>query len=182
MGYAFPFLFEITQSSAGFLSWIPAVLIIMGSLVLQVPAAQAKTEEMVVEVSIERPLEYHDLLNLSELSIQTEISQRFQQDLSLSTLRVSALVNRNGEVVPLFTTTVSREQWSQSPRIALWTKYHDAYALLQRHSSNSSERTVVASAPMSPATRLGFSPALDAAFDRGALTGEQIQSTLSRWD
>jgi hypothetical protein len=101
--------------------------------------------------------------------------------LSLSTLKISAVINRNGEVVPLFTTTVSRDQWNQSTQISRWTKYHDAYALLQRHNDNSPKRTVVAAAPRTVA-RPGFSPALDAAFDRGALTGEQIQSTLSRWD
>lgn len=181
MGYVFPCFFEFTQASTRLLSWVSAVLMITGSLVVQVPAASAKTEEMVVEVPIERPLEYHDLLRWSELSIQTEISQRFQQDLSLSTLKISALINRNGEVVPLFTTTVSRDQWSQSTQISRWTKYNDSYALLQRHNDKSPKRTIIASAPRA-VTRPGFSPALDAAFDRGALTGEQIQSTLSRWD
>lgn len=136
---------------------------------------------MVVEVPIERPLEYHDLLRWSELSIQTEISQRFQKDLGLSTLKVSALINRNGEVVPLFTTTVSRDQWNQSTQISRWTKYHDSYELLQRHNESIPKRTVVASAPRT-VTRPVFSPSLDAAFDGGGLTGEHIQSTLSRWD
>lgn len=181
MGYVFSWIFEFSQSSKRWLSWISAALIVTGSLVIQTPAARAKTEEMVVEVPVERPLGYHDLLHWSELSIQAEISRRFQQDLSLSTLKISALINRNGEVVPLFTTTVSRDQWNQSTQISRWTKYHDAYALLQRHNDNSPKRTVVAAAPRTVA-RPGFSPALDAAFDRGALTGEQIQSTLSRWD
>lgn len=182
MGYVFSHFLEITQSSARLLSLASAALIIAGSFIAQVPAARASAEEMVLEVAIENPLEYRDLLRWSERSVQAEISQRFQKDLSLSTLKISALINRNGEVMPLFTTTVSRDQWNQSPQIAQWTKYHDAYALLQRHNNHSPRRTVVASAPREAVASPAPLSGLEAAFDAGALTGEQIQSTMSRWD
>lgn len=182
MNRVIPCFFRSIKASPNLFSLVSTILVIVAVIGVHAPAAEANTENIVLEVPMDHHLGHHDLISGAELSIKNEISQRFQRNLSLSTLTVSVLINRNGEVVPVLTTTVSRDQWKQSPQVAQWTKYHDSYALLQRHNAVSPKPNIVAaSAPRSVARR-GFSPALDAAFDRGALTGEQIQSTLSSWD
>ncbi len=181
------FLFRwFPRSFVCLLSTASVALILIVSGIVWGQSAQARPENIIFEVLIAHPMSHRDSVNQAELSAQSEISQRFKQDPDALSLQISVLVNRHGEVIPVFTTTVSREQWSQFPQIRRWSKYHDAYALLQRYDVplDRPMTEAIAAVPRSAATaRLSISnPAVDFAFDRGALSSKQIQNSLDYWD
>lgn len=180
---------ELARSSVHLLSVSSVVMLVVGSVILGEQPVQASTESVIFEVPIAHQRSHRDSVDQAELSAQHEISRRFKQNPELSTLQISVLVDRHGEVIPVFTTTVSREQWRQSPRIKAWSKYHNAYALLLRHNvpvtpsvaRRPASRTV-ASVPRTARRLPAFNPAVDSAFDRAALPAKQVQRSLDYWD
>ena len=88
------------------------------------------------------------------------------------------LGNRNGDVIPVLTTTVSRTQWQENPQVSAWTQYNGvAYALIQRHDGQ--PPTQVATSPSRRSTTVasrGISTQFDRQFDSGRLSGRTVQS------
>lgn len=147
---------------------------------LPVQQASAEAEQLIFEVRIDQLLEHREMVSQAEQEAKRLISQRFLNNSNTSSLQVSALLHRNGEVIPMFVTTVSREQWQQSAQISPWTKYHNSYALLRRHTVNTGEATSVAVAT-SP-TIIADLGRYESAFDRGSLPSKFIQGSLDGWD
>ena len=142
--------------------------------------AWAETEVVVIDMATNGQVAHSDLLAEAELLVNDAISRQFSQNPGLSSVQVSVLGHRNGEIIPILTTMVSREQWQSDPRVNAWTRYHHAYTLFQRHDE---ERIVT----MVPARPNGISNArsqdwVDAAYDSGRLTGELAQDQLSSLD
>ncbi|MBD0335555.1 MAG: hypothetical protein ICV62_08700 [Cyanobacteria bacterium Co-bin13] len=129
-----------------------------------------------------------DLAIQAELMASDSINRYFSQSASPSEVEVVVVGDRHGEIVPILTTAVSRTQWQENPRVSAWARYYNAsHALLQRHEE--SEETIVArssgrSGSTSPVSisSLGQSAQIDAAFDRGHLTGVAAQPYLSYLD
>lgn len=161
------------------------------TLVVQSPEAEARAEQMIFEVSVEHSLGHRDVVKQAEVSAQQKISQQFRQNPEISSLQMSVVVNRNGEIIPVFVTTVSREQWLRSGNISSWTKYHNSYALLRRHDVLEKRPTVIASVPRKP-TRSGslsqsefmesYPSLYESSFDQGSISKEVIQDSLDYWD
>lgn len=152
-------------------------------LSLPMQQASAETEQLIFEVRIDHPLEHREMISQAEQEAKRLISQRFLNSSDTSSLQVSALLHRNGEVIPMFITTISREQWQQSAQISPWTKYHNSYALLRRHTVNQGQATIVAVAPVVPSsTIIADLGRYESAFDRGRLSSEFVQGSLDRWD
>lgn len=143
-------------------------------------SASADTEVVVIDMATNGHVAHSNLLAEAEVLVSDAISRQFSQNAELSSVQVSVLGHRNGEIIPILTTMVSREQWQRDPRVNAWTRYHHAYALFRRHNA---ERTVA----MIPARPSGISNArsqdwVDAAYDSGRLTGELAQDQLSSLD
>jgi len=154
-------------------------------LVVRAPQAQAKAKQLNFEVLVDHQAEYRDVLDAAKTSAQGKISQQFRENPEVSTLQISVLLDRNGEIIPLFTTAVSRAQWQQQPRIEPWVKYHNSYALLKRHEYSEGPDAIVASASASTSlSRPTVSPSYghDLAFDRGGLPSRFVQKSLDYWD
>jgi len=154
------------------------------SLAVQAPQAQARNKQLTFEVPVESQTAYRDVIHAVEISAQAEISQQFRNHPDISTLQISVLVERNGDIIPVFGTTVSRAQWEQQPKIEQWAKYHDSYALIKRHDYGEGAAVTLASAPMTskrnPAA--SSSSGYDSTFDRGRLPPRVAQSSLDYWD
>lgn len=158
-------------------------LLVSFALTAQAPSAHARTEQFTFEVPINNPIGHREIIGQVEVETQAEISRQFRQNPEMSTIQMSVLANRNGEVIPVFVTTVSRAEWQQDPQITRWTKYHNSYALLKRHDLQN--QTVAIAPPRQSAIAMGIAPfsrAVDAAFDRGGLSSQKIQNSLDYWD
>lgn len=144
--------------------------------------AQADTDLVVIDIPTQGQVPHSNLMTQAEQLVAREIVRQFTQNTEIDTLQISVLGHRNGEVIPLMTTVVSREQWQQIPQVSAWSRYHNAYALLQRHDQ---ERVVAISPARPTGVSLGSAQEtsqLDQAFDSGRLSGSSAQGSLSDLD
>lgn len=144
--------------------------------------AHAEMQGLVIEIPVYGQAVPGSLTAQAELLVSSAIERQFKQNPGLSTIQVVVTGDRNGEIIPILTTTASRAQWQAKPQVKAWTKYYSAsYALLQRHE----QKTEIAAAPpaQSVAMRtLEDAAQIDAAFDSGRLTGQAAQRYLNDLD
>lgn len=142
---------------------------------------RADAESIVVDMSVYGQVEYGDFFSRAEAMANDEVSRQFSQNPDLSEIQVVVVGDRDGEIVPILTTTVSRAQWQKTPRVSVWTQYYNAsYALLQRREER---RTETARVP-GRATRGERAPIaqIDRALDEGRLSGAAAQEYLAELD
>jgi hypothetical protein len=172
----------------------------------------AQSGEVVLDLPINTQfISTTDLISQAESLVRRSINENFLQDPNLSSIQVMVMASRNGEVVPILTTTVSRSEWQQTPQVNAWTTYYGAaIALLRRRETtqveiavaSSSGRSTAASSSERSATRpsiersavrnssnIGssgsqgsFSSQIERDFDEGRLGGVTIQQVLSDID
>lgn len=115
-----------------------------------------------------------DLIRGAESMVSQTINRHFDANPGLTEIEVVVLGNRNGDVIPVLTTAVSRSQWQENPQVSAWTKYYSAYALIRRHDR---QPTQVATGPLRRSTASqGISIQFERQFDSGQLTGPTIQA------
>ncbi|MEB3211575.1 MAG: hypothetical protein VKL39_09470 [Leptolyngbyaceae bacterium] len=145
---------------------------------------RAETELIVIDIPLSERVSSFELVSSSEQRIANEITQLFRQSSGVDTVQVSVLTHRNGEVIPLMTTVVSRSQWQQLPQVSAWTRYNNPQALLERHD----QERVVALSPTRPGGSRGIGlqdtaiAQLDRDLDEGRLSGAAAQRNLSDLD
>ncbi|MEA5464106.1 hypothetical protein [Leptothoe sp. PORK10 BA2] len=117
-----------------------------------------------------------DLVSQAESMATQAIDQHFNADPSLTEIEVVVLGSRNGDVIPILTTTVARTQWQENPQVSAWTKYYSSYALIRRH--DRPQPTQVATSPSRRSTTAAsrdIAPQFDRLFDSGQLSGRAVQ-------
>lgn len=150
--------------------------------------AWAGATSIVLELSIPPQAQYSDLVMQAKLLANESIARYFNQHSGISTIEVSVLGDRSGDIVPILTMTITRAQWQSQSQTGGDTKYYASHPLLQYRDawdagriatqprvSNGTAGTSVASAKL-PASEI------DRAFDEGRLTGEAAQPYLSSLD
>lgn len=142
--------------------------------------AHAEVQDVVIDMPVYGQTFYSDLISRAELMVGDVINRQFSQNADLSTIQVMVMGDRNGEIIPILTTTVSRVQWQENPQVSVWTRYSTSYALLQRHE----QAETVALAPVRSTDMSDWQRSfqIDEAFDSGRLTGEEAQEYLSDLD
>jgi hypothetical protein len=144
--------------------------------------ARAEDERIVIDMPVYGQVEHSELVAQAESLLGESISRQFSQNPELSTLQVDVVGDRNGEMIPVLTVTVSRAQWQANPQVSAWSRYYRAsYALLQRHEA----AETVAAAPVGSVDRTADIQDrfwIDEAFDTGRLTGAAAQDYLSNLD
>lgn len=144
--------------------------------------ARSESQGIAINMPMYGQIIYGDLITEAELLVGSVINDQFAQSADLSTVQVVVMGNRNGEVIPILTTTVSRTQWQKTPQVRAWTEYYiNSYALLRRHEVR--QVATVAAAPVrSTATNNQEQTSIDIAFDEGRLTGKAAQQYLDDLD
>lgn len=145
--------------------------------------AHSRSESLAIEMPVYGQILYDDLISQAEFFVGTLINDQFSRSTDLSAVQVIVTGNRNGEVIPILVTTVSRAQWQETPQVSIWTEYYKtSYALLQRH--DVAQETTVATAPFrTTATNIQERASqIDRAFDEGRLTGRVAQEYLNDLD
>jgi hypothetical protein len=142
---------------------------------------RAKAESIVVDMSVYGLVESGDFFRRAEAMVSDEISRQFSQNPDLSEIEVVVVGDRDGQIAPILTTTVSRTQWQETPSVSVWTEYYNAsYALLQRY-GQPTETMARASNRATRANRMPIAQ-IDRAFDEGRLTGTAAQEYLDELD
>lgn len=143
--------------------------------------ARAQTDSITLEIPVDGQVPYHDLMNQAEFLSTNAISREFSRDNSLMTIEVVVLGNRLGEIIPILSTTVSRNQWQETPQASTWSQYYNAsYALFQRHDLG--VNATIAQAPSRSDISNISAVQIDRALDERRLTGEQAQQYLDDLD
>lgn len=141
--------------------------------------ASAQIGSYTVSIPIYGQINQRYLIQEAESMASQIIAEQFRQDPSLESLEVTALGERNGEVIPIFSISVSRSQWQESPSVSSWAEYNSAsYALLQRHEENAvvASSAISGSATSSDRVRTFASEGeVQRAYDEGRLSGREAQ-------
>ena len=125
-----------------------------------------------------------DLIRQAEFMGGQEIIQHFNTNPSLTDIEVVVLGNRNGDIVPVLTTVVSRIQWQENSDVSAWTEYYGSHALLQRHDRREPQPVQVAT-PRRRSTTVAsqtISVQFERQFDSGQLAGRTVQSYMDLVD
>lgn len=143
--------------------------------------ARAQTDSITIEIPVDGQVPYHDLMNQAEFLSTNAISREFSRDNSLMAVEIVVLGNRLGEIIPILSTTVSRNQWQENPQASAWSQYYNAsYALFQRHDLG--VNATIAQAPSRSDISNISAVQIDRALDERRLTGEQAQQYLDDLD
>ncbi|NEQ46787.1 MAG: hypothetical protein F6K00_25900 [Leptolyngbya sp. SIOISBB] len=149
--------------------------------------AKAETTRVMVDIPIySNIVSEREVVLEAELLVSNTINQNFSQNPALTTVEVVVMLNRNGEVMPLSETRVSREDWQKQPVVDAWTRYYNSsIELAQRHNEPTS--TIVASSSrVSSAGRVsrsaGYRQFADQLVDSGRMSGDSAQQILSDID
>lgn len=148
---------------------------------------RAEVESVAIDMPIYGHIPYRDLIAQAESLVSNAVSQQFSQNSDLSTLRVVVTISRHGEVIPVLTTTVSREQWQETPQVNAWTDYYTAsYDLLQRYEGENTGLIARVPSPSMPSSSISEVQRrtfqIDQAYDEGRLTGAEAQDYLTDLD
>ncbi|WP_228016514.1 hypothetical protein [Leptolyngbya ectocarpi] len=117
-----------------------------------------------------------DLIRGAESMVSQTINRHFDANPGLAEIEVVVLGNRNGDVIPVLTTAVSRTQWQENSQVSAWTKYYSAYALIRRHDRQPTQVATVASRRSAYASSQVIAVQFERQFDLGQLTGRTIQA------
>jgi hypothetical protein len=164
-----------------------STLLLIGLCGNCLPAAASATR-FFLELPIDSSISYRVLTQQAESLIYQTIAQAFRQNSPLESIEVVINTNRNGDVLPLITTVVSRSQWEASrqgaamPQIRQWSRYYNLYQQFDRPQTIAQSTPVGAAGPAQASNRRTLIFAIDRARDRGELSGEMAQRHLNHLD
>ncbi|NEO51011.1 MAG: hypothetical protein F6K55_45825 [Moorea sp. SIO4A3] len=100
-----------------------STILVFSSLVTQIPTASAEIKEYHFILNSDSSQSFERLIQQTENLAQNQINQEFTENPDITSISMMILGERNGQVVPLMMTKVSRSQWKQFPIIQRWASY-----------------------------------------------------------
>ncbi|ESA34665.1 fha domain-containing protein [Leptolyngbya sp. Heron Island J] len=137
---------------------------------------------VLLDMPIYSRLSSDDLVNQAESMVSQEIDLYFGTNPNHAEVEIVVLGNRNGDIIPILTTTVSRTQWQENPQVSAWTEYYSSYALIRRHDSQPTQVAARPSRRSTTAASRDLSAQFDQQFDSGQLSGRIVRSYLDLVD
>lgn len=164
-----------------------AVIAFLGSGLTMARAEADGRVRVVIELPIYGQVLNRDFIAAAERLATDEIRRQFRQPLNHSILEVVVLGVRNGEVIPVITTAVSRNQWRINPQIGVWTRYNDlSYALLHRNSEDTNGSSAASVSRQSDLSRSNntFDPIaeVEQAYQEGRLSLDEYVELVDELD
>jgi len=151
------------------------------------PALANPEAQVLLNLTLSGGMTEEEVIARAESMANSEISDRFTSNPSLTAIEITVLGNRNGDVIPIVMTSVSRADWQANPSISAWSNYYRSYALFQRHSEPPAQ--VAATYPrQSPGSanrvpgRFDRGGSVASALDAGILPGRTLQANLDEID
>jgi hypothetical protein len=99
-----------------------AILIVANLTGLSLPVL-AETKQVRSIVNPDREQTFLQMMQQAESQAAQLIEQAFAESRSVTNVSVVILGERNGQQIPLLSSTVSRANWQKTPRIQAWAKY-----------------------------------------------------------
>ncbi len=164
---------------------VAAVLASVVEVVLIGQAVHANSDPITVTIEIYGTPPRSVLDGQAQSAAVDEITRVFAQNSQLSSVEIDVLGHINGRVVPIFSLSVSREQWSSNRQIALQTAqyYYSAYGLLGLDSTDGGQTpTTLAQASAAPLVSLDPSVQVGEAFRQGRLSPEEYDQLVDALD
>lgn len=161
-----------------------AIALLLSFTVSALLPAVAQASNLTVRIPFDGDRDHQAFLRDAEAMATQRIDREFRQNSTLNTLEVTVLGERNGEIIPIFSVSVSRDQWQTTPLVSSWAEYYSAsYALLRRHQDVRVIATAASDAPTAPRSRsFASEAAIQRAADAGRLTGRQAQVFMDDLD
>lgn len=125
--------------------------LILASVILNSSPVRASAGSPQITLSIDATLvpTFSDLISQAESIAANAISQQFQADPSIRELQITVLGERNGQIISLLSSKISRSTWRTGSNIREWTQYYATSSALlgyQNFSSVSTQDTVASRA------------------------------------
>lgn len=108
---------------------IGLLLVIGGSLLVSPQPTLAAPLQLGYTLDSSDFSSFQTLIAQAESTSAGAIEQAFLEDPTATEVMVMVLGERNGQVVPLLSTTVSRTQWQQEPSVRAWATYYERPAI-----------------------------------------------------
>ncbi|MEM9007262.1 MAG: hypothetical protein AAGE59_27520 [Cyanobacteria bacterium P01_F01_bin.86] len=83
----------------------------------------AQPRDLDIVMNADATADFWQLMAEAETLVTANISQTFAANPSITRLHVEVVAERNGAVVPLMLTQVSRQSWQAEAEVARWTQY-----------------------------------------------------------
>ncbi|HSM81986.1 MAG TPA: hypothetical protein VLS96_09875 [Nodosilinea sp.] len=148
-------------------------------------SAQANSDPLMLVLDIYGTPTRSSLGRQAESAAIDEITRAFTENAQLNSVQVNVLGQINGQVVPILSLSVSREQWLSNRQSALQTAqyYYSSYRLLGLDSTDGG----LASQPVAQAPSVSLvsrDPAVQAgeAFRQGRLSPEEYDQLIDALD
>lgn len=147
--------------------------------------AYANLDPLIVTVDVYGTPTRSALDRQAESAAADEITRAFTQDSQLSSVQINVLGHFNGRVVPIFSLSVSREQWASNRRRALQSAqyYYASYGLLGLDSTGGGQTaTTLAQASAAPLVSRDPSVQVSEAFRQGRLSPAEYDQLVDALD
>jgi hypothetical protein len=128
---------------------------VITSLVVTISTASAERKELNLTLESVGTPSFETIMRQAQELAERSIQQEFAENSEVAELSITILGDRNGQIVPLLRSKVSRSQWQQDPRIYRWTKYfNNSGVLLGFYNPSSSAAPNVAPEPINRPSRV----------------------------
>lgn len=117
------------------------------------PAAYAYATQEEITVYPETGEDYNALTRRAETAARSLAQRRFDTDILQTRVIVTILTENNGQIAPILTLDVNRNDWRRRPDPQVWaTYYHSTRSLLEMGGSGTPRSTQPVSPPIVPPT------------------------------
>lgn len=110
--------------------FLVSTIIILGSFFAFVSTACAETKELNFLLNSNGSESFEALVQQAQDLVKTTIEEEFAQHPEVSEVTIVLLSDRNGQIVPILRSKVSRSQWQQDSRIYRWTRLFNSSGVL----------------------------------------------------
>lgn len=136
-----------------------AILALSSELVMM-SGAIAQIQELHLILNSDKIQSFASLVQEAEELAKSAIAREFQESPKAREVSILILGDRNGQIVPVLRSRVSRSAWQQNPNIESWTRYFSNYSevLLSYKEPEEEPRAAPPPPPPNPDTLIESDP------------------------
>ncbi|MGF1521864.1 MAG: hypothetical protein ACFBSF_06025 [Leptolyngbyaceae cyanobacterium] len=112
-----------------------SIVVALGTLGIFSQSSWAQPSELRIVINADAAPDFWQLIAEAEALLSARITQLFATDPTVTGVILEVLAERNGAIVPLMLTRVSRNGWQTDGQIASWTEYFDTAQVLLSYTS-----------------------------------------------
>jgi hypothetical protein len=106
------------------------IILVLSSLLATISIASAETRERNLLLDSNSNQSFETLIQQAQDLAKDSIEQEFAENSEVTEVSILVLGERNGSIVPLLRSRVSRSEWQRDPRIYRWTRAFSTSGML----------------------------------------------------